>query len=72
MHVRTIFELLKREKLYVKMSKCEFGRHCLVYLGYIVGNGQLKKDPSKVEFIVNFPNLTTATEVRSFFGAVQY
>jgi hypothetical protein len=47
-HVKTVFELLKKEKLYVKISKCEFGKTCLVYLGYIVGNGQLKVDPKKL------------------------
>jgi hypothetical protein len=68
MHVGKVFELLKREKLYVNMSKCEFGKTSLVYLGYIVGNGQLKIDPSKVEVIVNWPKPNTATKVRSFLG----
>jgi hypothetical protein len=71
-HVKTIFELLKKEKLYIKLSKCEFGKNSLVYLGYIVGNGQLKIDPTKVEVIVKWPKPTTATEVRSFLGEVQY
>jgi hypothetical protein len=31
---------LQREKLYVKFSKCEFGKTALVYLGHIVGGGQ--------------------------------
>jgi hypothetical protein len=44
------------------MSKCEFGKTSLVYLGYIVGNGQLKIDPSKVEVIVNWPKPNTATK----------
>ena len=72
MHVGKVFQLLKREKLYVKLSKCEFGKTSLMYLGYIVGNGQVKIDPSKVEFIVNWPKPNTATKVRSFLGAVQY
>jgi hypothetical protein len=71
-HVKTVLELLKKEKLYVKLSKCEFGKTSMVYLGYIVGNGQLKIDPTKVEVIVKWPKPTTATEVRSFLGEVQY
>jgi hypothetical protein len=39
MHVKKIPQLLKKEKLYIKMSKREFGKTSLVYLGYIVGNG---------------------------------
>jgi len=41
-------------------------------LGYIVGGGELKIDPSKVEVILNSPKPNTATEVRSFLGTTQY
>jgi hypothetical protein len=71
-HVKIVFELLKKEKLYIKLSKCEFGKNYLVYLGYIVGNGQLKIDPAKVEVIVKWPKPTTPTEVRILLGVVQY
>jgi hypothetical protein len=63
---------LRKEKLYVKLSKCEFGKTSLVYLGHIVGEGEIKIDPSKVDVIVNWPKPTNVTEVRSFLGAVQY
>jgi hypothetical protein len=52
-HVKQVLDTLQREKLYVKLSKCEFGKTTLVYLGHIVGGGQLKIDPSKVNVIVN-------------------
>ena len=41
-HVKQVFDVLQKEKLYLKLSKCEFGKTSLVYLGYIVGGGQLK------------------------------
>lgn len=71
-HVKEVLDVLKKEKLYVKLSKCEFGKTSLGYLGHIVGHGQLKIDPSKVEVIVNWPKPTSVTEVRSFLGAVQF
>jgi hypothetical protein len=40
-HVKKVLDVLKKEKLYVKLSKCEFGKTSLVYLGHIVGHGQL-------------------------------
>ena len=43
-----------------------------MYLGHIVGGGELKIDPSKVEVILNWPNPNTVIEVRSFLGATQY
>ena len=71
-HVKKMLDVLKKEKLFVKLSKCEFGKTYLGHLGHIVGHGQLKIDPSKVEAIVNLPNPTSVTEVCSFLGAIQY
>jgi hypothetical protein len=69
-HVKQVLDTLQRKKLYVKLSKCEFGKTYLVYLGHIVGGGQLKNDLSKVDVIVNWPKTTTVTEVRRFLGVV--
>jgi hypothetical protein len=63
---------LQREKLYVKLSKCEFGKTALVYLGHIVRGGQLKIDPSKIDVIVNCPESKSVNKIQSFLGAVQY
>jgi hypothetical protein len=54
------------------MSKCEFGKTSLIYLGHIVGGGELKSDPSKVKVILEWTKPNNATEVRSFLGANQY
>lgn len=71
-HVKKVLDVLKNEKLYVKLSKCEFGKTSLVYLGHIVGHGQLKIDHSKVDAIVNLPKPTSVTDFCSFLVAVQY
>ena len=54
------------------MSKCEFAKTSLVYLGHIIGGGHLRVDPTKVAVIVNWPRPNTVTEIRIFLGAVQY
>lgn len=51
------------------MSNCEFRKTSLVYLGNIVGGGELKIDPSKVDVIVNWPKPNNVIEVRRFLGA---
>jgi hypothetical protein len=71
-HVKQVLDTLQREKLYVKLSKCEFGKTALVYLGHIVGGGQLKIDPSKIDVIVNLPEPKSVTEIKIFLSAVQY
>ena len=72
MHVKKVLDVLKREKLCVNLSKCEFDKTSLMYLGYVVEDGQLKVNPSKVEVILSWTNPSTVTEVRSFLGEVQY
>eukprot|EP00253_Pinus_taeda_P032598 PITA_32598 len=71
-HVKQTLDVLKREKLHVKLSKRVFGKTSLNYLGHIVGGGELKIYPSKVAVIVNWPKPKSATEVRSFLEAAQY
>jgi hypothetical protein len=62
-HVKQVLDTLQREKLYVKLSKCEFGKTALVYLGHILGGRHLKIDPSKVDVIVNWSEPKSVTEV---------
>jgi len=61
MHVNKILDVLRKEQLFLNMSKCEFGKTSLVYLGHIVGGGELKIDPSKVEVILNWPKPNIVT-----------
>ena len=63
---------MKKENIYVKLSKCEFGKTSLNYLGHIVGGGELKIGPFKVVVIVNWPKPKSAIEVRSFLEVAQY
>ena len=71
-HVEKVFEVLQDGQLKLNGKKCEFGKDELVYLGFIVGKGQRRIDPGKVEVITKWPTPKTVTEVRSFMGACQY
>ena len=71
-HVRKALDALQRETVCVNMSKCEFGKTSSVYLGFIVGGGQLKVGPSNLEVIFNWPKPRIVTKVRSFLGEIQY
>jgi hypothetical protein len=62
-HVKQVLDTLQRENLHVKLSKCEFGKVALVYLGHIVGGGKLKIDPSNIYVIVNWSEPKNVTEI---------
>jgi hypothetical protein len=61
MHVKQVLDVLKKENLFLKRSKCEFGKISLIYLGHIVGGGELKIDPSKVKVILDWPKPNNVT-----------
>ncbi|XP_026416552.1 uncharacterized protein LOC113311987 [Papaver somniferum] len=64
--------MLHDGQLKLNVKKCEFGKEELVYLRFIVGGGQWKNDPRKVEVITKWPRPSTVTEIRSFLGDCTY
>lgn len=60
-HVKKVLDVFQKEKLYVKMSKCEFGKTSLVNLGHIFGGGQLKINPSIIDVILIWPKPINVT-----------
>nr|GEV88052.1 putative reverse transcriptase domain-containing protein [Tanacetum cinerariifolium] len=71
-HLRTVLQILRQEKLYVKFSKCEFWLNSMAFLGYIVSAEGITMDPAKVEAITKWPRPTSVIEFRSFLGLVGY
>ncbi|XP_072066814.1 uncharacterized protein [Arachis hypogaea] len=71
-HLRIVLQILKERKLYAKLSKCEFWKEEVKFLGHVVSKGGIAVDPSKVEAVMEWERLTTVTEVRSFLGLVGY
>ncbi|GJW82725.1 putative nucleotidyltransferase, ribonuclease H [Tanacetum coccineum] len=48
-HLRLVLELLKKEELYAKFSKCEFWLQEVQFLGHVVNQNGIYVDPSKSE-----------------------
>ncbi|GJU51934.1 reverse transcriptase domain-containing protein [Tanacetum coccineum] len=71
-HLRIILELLRKEKLYAKFSKCDFWIHIVQFLGHLIDNQGLHVDPAKIEAVKNWTSPTTPTEVRQFLGLAGY
>ncbi|GJR44066.1 putative reverse transcriptase domain-containing protein [Tanacetum coccineum] len=71
-HLRIILELLRKEKLYAKFSKCDFWIHIVQFLGHLINNQGLHVDPAKIEAVKNWTSPATPTEVRQFLGLAGY
>ncbi|GJZ45071.1 putative reverse transcriptase domain-containing protein [Tanacetum coccineum] len=67
-HLRLVLELLKKEKLYAKFSKCEFWLREVQFLGHVINGNGIHVDPSKIEAVKNWKALRTPSEVHSFLG----
>ncbi|GJY35119.1 putative reverse transcriptase domain-containing protein [Tanacetum coccineum] len=62
-HLRIILELLRKEKLYAKFSKCDFWIRIMQFLGHLIDSKGLHVDPAKIESINNWASPTTPIEV---------
>ncbi|KAK9075551.1 hypothetical protein SSX86_003876 [Deinandra increscens subsp. villosa] len=71
-HLRLILELLRKEQLYAKFSKCDFWIREVQFLGHIVDQNGIHVEPAKVEAIKNWPTPRAPTEIRQFLGLAGY
>ena len=71
-HLKLVLELLRKHKLYAKLSKCSFFKDDMDFLGHIVGRNGIAMDPRKVKTILEWPPLTSVKHVRSFLGLAGY
>ncbi|XP_072093104.1 transposon Tf2-1 polyprotein isoform X4 [Arachis hypogaea] len=71
-HLRTVLQILRDRKLYAKLSKCEFWKSEVKFLGHVVSKQGIAVDPAKVEAVMNWERPTSVTEIRSFLGLARY
>ncbi|XP_057756154.1 uncharacterized protein LOC130975364 [Arachis stenosperma] len=71
-HLRTVLQILRDRKLYAKLSKCEFWKSEVKFLGHVVSKQGIAVDLAKVEAVMNWEQPTSMTEIRSFLGLAGY
>ncbi|GJY55639.1 putative reverse transcriptase domain-containing protein [Tanacetum coccineum] len=71
-HLRIILELLKKEKLYAKFSKCDSWIRIVQFLGHLIYNQGLLVEPTKIEAVKNWTSPNTPTEIHQFLGLAGY
>ncbi|GJY14268.1 putative reverse transcriptase domain-containing protein [Tanacetum coccineum] len=71
-HLKQILELLKKEELYAKFSKCEFWISKVLFLGHMIDSKGIHVDPAKIEAIKDWTSPKSPTEIRQFLGLAGY
>ncbi|GJU01965.1 putative reverse transcriptase domain-containing protein [Tanacetum coccineum] len=65
-HLKLILELLKKEELYAKFSKCEFWLSKIRFLGHVIDREGIHVDPTKINSIKDWASPKTLTEICQF------
>jgi hypothetical protein len=71
-HLRLVLDLLRKNQLYAKASKCSFAQSQIEYLGHVISENGVATDAEKTKAMQAWPVPTSATELRGFLGLTGY
>jgi hypothetical protein len=71
-HLAHVLQLLKQNNLFAKMSKCEFAKDKVEYLGHIISVEGVATHPLKIEAMLSWPVPKNVTQLRGFLGLTGY
>ncbi|GKF62972.1 putative reverse transcriptase domain-containing protein, partial [Tanacetum coccineum] len=71
-YLELILELLKKEELYAKFSKCEFWIPKVQFLGHMIDSKGIHVDPAKIDSIKDWASPKSPTEIRQFLQLAGY
>ncbi|KAI0505034.1 hypothetical protein KFK09_015991 [Dendrobium nobile] len=71
-HLRTLFDVLRAQQLYINLPKYELLAPQVKFLGFIIAGDGIKMDPLKVSAIHDWPTPKSFFEVRSFHGLANF
>ncbi|GJP69307.1 hypothetical protein CLOP_g246, partial [Closterium sp. NIES-67] len=71
-HLRRVFDILRRERFYVKLSKSEFALEKVQFLGHMVSAQGVHVDPKKIEAVRTWKTPGNVKELLQFLGFANY
>nr|GEW30625.1 putative reverse transcriptase domain-containing protein [Tanacetum cinerariifolium] len=71
-HLKAILELLKKEELYAKFSKCEFWVPKVQFISHMIDSQGIHVDPTKIKSVRDWASSKPPTEIRQFLGLAGY
>nr|GEW55834.1 putative reverse transcriptase domain-containing protein [Tanacetum cinerariifolium] len=71
-NLKLILELLKKEGLYAKFSKCEYWLSKVQFLGHVIDSEGVHVNPAKIKSIKDWASPKTPTEIHQLSGLANY
>ncbi|GAV69589.1 hypothetical protein CFOL_v3_13090, partial [Cephalotus follicularis] len=71
-HLRITLDILKRNSLFAKKSKCTFGGSRVEYLGHFISTYGVSTDPKKIKDVQQWPLPKNLKELRGFLDLTGY
>ncbi|CAI5474289.1 unnamed protein product [Closterium sp. Yama58-4] len=71
-HLRKVFEILRKNKFYVKLSKSDFALKKVQFLGHMVSAEGVHVDPRKIEAVKKWKVPENVKELQQFLGFANY
>ncbi|GJP51402.1 hypothetical protein CLOM_g10556 [Closterium sp. NIES-68] len=71
-HLRRVFEILRRERFYVKLSKSDFALEKVQFLRHIGSTEGVHVDPKKIEAVHTWKTPENVKELQQFLGFANY
>jgi hypothetical protein len=71
-HLRLALQKLRENRLYFKLSKCEFWMKQVTFLGHVISKGGISVDPNKVQDVLSWNAPISVGDIQSFLGLAGY
>jgi Reverse transcriptase (RNA-dependent DNA polymerase)/RNase H-like domain found in reverse transcriptase/Retroviral aspartyl protease len=71
-HVLFVLERLRKNNLYGKLSKSEFDKHSIEFLGFVVTTSGVEMSQEKISAVKNWKQPTSRVQVQSFLGFTNF
>lgn len=71
-HLKLVLNVLLKNQLFAKMSKCVFWCHEVEYLGFSISGNRARIDPRKIEAMQNWLTPTSIKALRGFLRLTGY
>ena len=71
-HIQLIFKKFRQAGIKLKISKCEFFKSQIEYLGHLVSGQEISPMKQKVEAIMGLVPATNSTEACHIFSLISY